>query len=127
MAIPASDPAKKIPQADLQPFANLLDVDQGEIPDTTFNAAVIRAVKPASFRSFFLANPLPFAHATDGATKADADVGWHGLPLSPGASHTTTADESHRQCSCLRNQHSTLQTLQIIMSIRMRGCSDFVT
>jgi aromatic ring hydroxylase len=38
---------------------------------------------------------LPFAHTTDCATKTDADVGWHGLSLSPGASHTTTADESH--------------------------------
>jgi hypothetical protein len=65
MAIPASDPAKKIPQADLQPFANLLDVDQGEIPDTTFNAGVIRAVKPASFRSFFLAKSVA-VRARDG-------------------------------------------------------------
>jgi hypothetical protein len=90
-----SDPAKQFLQADLQTLANLFDVDQGEIPDATFNAAVIGAVKPASFRCFFLANPLPFAHTTDCATKPDADVGWHELPLSPGASHTATADESH--------------------------------
>jgi len=90
-----SDPAEQVPQADLQPLANLLDVDQGQIPDATLNAAVVGAVEPASFRSFFLANPLPFAHTTDCTTKTDADVGWHELPLSPGASHTATADQSH--------------------------------
>jgi hypothetical protein len=95
---PISDPAKQVPQANLQPFGNFVDVDQGEISDAPFNAAVISAVEPASFRSFFLTNPLPFAHTTDCATKTDADIGWHGLSLSLGASHTATADESHSFC-----------------------------
>ena len=84
MVSPISDAAKQIPQADLQPFGNFLDVDQREISDAPFNAAVISAVEPASFRSFFLANPLPFAHTTDCATKTDADVGWHRLPIVAG-------------------------------------------
>jgi hypothetical protein len=123
-----SDAAKQIPQAGSQPFGNLFDVDQGQIPHAPLNATVVGSVKLASLSSFFLTDFLLFAQTTDCAAKADADVG-HSLQLSSRASDPYTADESHHsgQCSFFVNQTSTLQTLQILMSIRMRACSDFVT
>jgi hypothetical protein len=119
--VPASDPAKQIPQADLQPLGNLFDVDQGEISDAPFNAAVISAMEPASFRSFFLANPLPFAHTTDCATKTDADVGWHELPLSPGESNAATADESHSFCGTKPRPWQTSQTSRYLITLALSG------
>jgi hypothetical protein len=56
-----SDAAKQVPQAGSQPPGNLLDVNQGQIPDAALNAAVVGTVKPASFGSFFLVDLLFFA------------------------------------------------------------------
>jgi len=89
-----SDAAKQIPQAGPQSFGNLFDIDQGKIPHAPLNSAVVGAVKPASLRSFFLVDPLFFAHTPDGAAKTDADVGRHSLELSWSASDPYTADES---------------------------------
>jgi hypothetical protein len=128
VAMIGSDAAKQIPQAGSQPFGNLLDVDQRQIPHAPFNATVVGAVQVASLSSFFLADFLLFAQTTDCAAKADADVG-HFLQLSARASDPYTADESHRSgpCSLFANQTSILQTLQIFISIRTRARSDFVT
>jgi hypothetical protein len=65
--------------------------------------AIVRAVQPASLRSFFLADTLSFAHATDGSAEANGNVRRHGLQLSLDVSDTTTADESHAiLCSFFR-------------------------
>ena len=90
-----SDAAKKVPQADPQPFGDLFDIDQGKIPHPPLDTTVVGAVKPASLRSFFLVDPLFFAHTPDGAAKTDADVWRHSLELSWSASDPYTADESH--------------------------------
>jgi len=89
------DAAKQVPQAGSQPFGDLFDVDQGQIPHAPLNATVVGAVQVASLSSFFLADFLLFAQTTDCAAKTDADVG-HSLQLSSRASDPYTADESHR-------------------------------
>jgi hypothetical protein len=124
-----SDAIKQITQADLQSRGNLFDVNQGQIPHAALDAAVVGAVKPTSFRSFFLVDLLLFSQTPNSAAKADADVGRHGLPLLSVASDPYTADESHLagRCSRFRNQNATLHTMQAISPIGMRGCSDFVT
>lgn len=53
-------------------------------------------MQAAALRSLFLANPLTFTNAANGAAKTNADVGRHGTPLSPGTSDRATADESHQ-------------------------------
>lgn len=90
-----SDVAKQIPQANPQSSGNLLDVDQGQIPHTALDPAVIGPVKPAALCSHFLADSLLFPQAADRTAKADADVGRHRSLLSWLAVHPYTADESH--------------------------------
>ena len=90
-----SDAAKQLPQADPKPVGNLFDVNQGQIPHSPLNAAVVRAVQPASLRSLFLADALFFAQTTDCTAKADADVGRHARNCRGLHPIRTTADESH--------------------------------
>jgi hypothetical protein len=91
----ASDAAKQIPQANPQPFGNLFDIDQGQIPRASFKTAVVGTVKLASFRSFLLADALFLAYTANGSAKTDADVGWHCRQLSRSTSDPYTADDSH--------------------------------
>jgi hypothetical protein len=76
-----SHAAKQIGQAGPQPLGNLFDVDQRQIPHAALNTAVIRSVESTAFCSFFLANLLLFAHATDCAAKTDANIRRHCLVI----------------------------------------------
>jgi hypothetical protein len=95
-----SHASKQIGQAGPQPLGDLFDVDQREVPHATLNTTVIRSVEPTAFCSFFLANLLLLAHATDYSAKTDADIGRHSLQLSSPASDQYTADASHLNVPC---------------------------
>ena len=54
MPIEGSHATKQIPQTDPQPFGNLLDVNQRQVPNATLNTGVVGPMKAASLRSFFM-------------------------------------------------------------------------
>jgi|SRR6516165_947840 len=82
-------------QAYSQALANLLNIHQRNVPNSPLNAAIVRAVEPASFGSLLLINPLLLTNATDSAAKTDADVERHRLPSWGLVAYTYTSDESH--------------------------------
>src|ERR1700693_6156714 len=90
-----SHAAKQFGQAAPQPFGNLFDVDQRQVPNAALNPAVVGPVKVASLCSLFLADSLPFAQTADGTAKADANVERHSPLFSWLVVHSYTADESH--------------------------------
>ena len=106
------DAAEQIPQAGPQSLGDLFDVDQGQVPDAPLNAAVIGAVKPASFSSLFLVDFLPFAQTTDYTAKTNADVG-HFVQLSRRASDPYTADESHSSWAVFAFRESNLDLANV--------------
>jgi len=125
----ASDAAKQVPQADPQPFGDLLDVDKGQVPHAALDSAVVGAVKPTSLRSFFLVDPLLFAQTADCAAKPDTDVERHCSQLSSCESDSYTADESHSPETVFAipevnlDQMRPCKRCKALMSIRMRARS----
>ena len=77
------DPAEQFGQTLLQTLGNSLYIQKRNVPDPSFDTAVVRAMQSASFRSFFLIDLLLLAYATDCATKTDADIEGHCVRCSP--------------------------------------------
>src|ERR1700722_18834816 len=60
---------KQVRQTLLQPFGDLLDGHQRDIPNPSLDAAVVRPMQSALFRSLFLIDFLLLANAADRAAK----------------------------------------------------------
>lgn len=76
-------------------MSDLADVHERYIPHSSLDAAVIRAVQATPFRRFLLIDPLFFAYATKGTTKAGPDINRHRMSYSRRTADAYTADESH--------------------------------
>ncbi len=63
-----SHPTEQVWKTNLQTFSNLLDIDNGDVPNAPLNTAVVGTVKAAAFRSLFLIDLSLFANTADGAS-----------------------------------------------------------
>jgi hypothetical protein len=73
----ASETGKQIRQARLQSLRYSLDIQERNISHTAFDSAEVCPMQPATFRSFFLIDPLCLANAADCTAKPDADIERH--------------------------------------------------
>jgi hypothetical protein len=87
--------SEEVRQLSSEPLRDLLEINQGNITNTTFNSAVVGPVETTSFRRLFLVDALRLTNATDSTAKSNPDIEGHQLKSLRPSDNEYTPDESH--------------------------------